>query len=433
LSTLPPRAYQLHQNGGHVQPLLFDRTSDVAEFELANCAAVAEYIKKHDIPCEYRPVSGCRTFWTRPILNEALAAVETLQKTAPELGKQVSAITDSQLLEKHNVNPACPGATITAGAASIWPYKLVTFMLRQLVQSDKINLQTNTPVETIKPFTSTSQHKNARWTLETSKGTVFAKSVLLATNGYTSHLLPAFTDLVVPVRGTMTALVPPKNAKLLPHSYGFVGLGPGANPNSDDYLVQRPFSGVPNPKGHLMFGGGRTSGKMSSMGESDDSIVDAGSVTYLSKTLLSTLNLGGDTTNLDELEAEYAWSGIMGYSRDNSPWVGSIPKSPGLFICAGYTGHGMPNSTLCARAVVEMMLKDEEGEGAEEKFHGLGREGWAEKVREDMIKGGKIPSSYVVTQERISQASMLPSVKVQDEEGCMGYDGDGRWVVMEKE
>jgi glycine/D-amino acid oxidase-like deaminating enzyme len=362
-----------------------------------------------------------------------LSAVEALQKASPDLGKHVSSITDSRNLEKHNVNPKCPGATITEGAASIWPYKLVTFMLRQLVQSRRVNLQTNTPVETIKPITPTPQNKNARWILETPRGTILARNILLATNGYTSHLLPTFTDLVVPVRGTMTALVPPKDATLLPHSYGFVGLGPGANPNSDDYLIQRPFIDVPNPKGHLMFGGGRTSGEMSSMGESDDSIVDAGSVSYLKKTLLDTLDLGDEATGLKSLEADYAWSGIMGYSRDNSPWVGPIPKTQGLWICAGYTGHGMPNATLCARAVVEMMLKDDEGEEGEAGFHGLGREGWAEMVKEDMIKAEKIPSSYVVTQERIAHAKALPSVKVQDEDGCMGYDSDGRWVVLVKE
>jgi glycine/D-amino acid oxidase-like deaminating enzyme len=376
---------------------------------------VASYVAKHNVPCEYRPVSGCRTFWTEPILKEVLSYVETLRKASPDLGKQVHVVTDEDKLEKCKVQKECPGATITDGAASIWPYKLVTFMLRQLVKDKKINLQTNTPVESIAQNSSASQ-PSARWSIKTSRGTVTAKNILLATNGYTSHLLPDFSDIVVPVRGTMTALVPPPNAKFLPHSYGFVGFGPAANHHSDDYLVQRPFSDVPNPKGHLMFGGGRASGEKNSMNESDDSFVDNGSVSYLRETLLKTLDLGGETEGLTELKADYAWSGIMGYSRDNSPWVGAIPGMQGLWICAGYTGHGMPNATLCAKAVVEMMESGDE----------------LENVKEEMIKGGRLPQSYLITEERLHEANGLPSVKVQDEEGCMGYDSEGRWIVTGK-
>ena len=57
--------------------------------------------------------------------------------------------------------------------------------------------------------------------------------------------------------------------------------------------------------------------------------------------------------------ADYAWSGIMGFSRDAAPWVGQIPGMSGLFICAGYTGHGMPNATLCAKAVVDLLLESD--------------------------------------------------------------------------
>ena len=39
-----------------------------------------------------------------------------------------------------------------------------------------------------------------------------------------------------------------------------------------------------------------------------------------------------------------AWSGIMGFSDDELPWVGMVPESvgggQGQWICAGYTGNG---------------------------------------------------------------------------------------------
>lgn len=152
-----------------------------------------------------------------------------------------------------------------------------------------------------------------------------------------------------------------------------------------------------------MFGGGREAGVLESVGESDDSIVDPGCVKYLRRKLLDALELDGRTEGLEELEVEYAWSGIMCYSRDNNPWVGRVPESPGLWLCGGYTGHGMPNAGLCARAVVGMM-------GAEE----WGRLG---KYEELLVEKGMLPEGYLISEERVKRCKASLSVKEQDELG----------------
>jgi len=389
---------------------LFDRTSDIAAFELKNCAEVATYIKRHDIACEYRAVTGCRTFWTDELLKEAIHAVQDLKKQAPDIGAGVDVVTDKAELHKHWVSASCPGATLTKGAASLWPYKYVAHILESLIKAGALNLQTNTPATSIEPI-STAGH--ARWTVSTARGSITAHHVLLATNAYTSHLVPSFTDLVVPCRGTMTALVPPpqqqRRAILLPNSYGLVGRGPGANAAADDYLVQRPFAGVPNPAGHLMFGGGRAAGRRESVGDADDAVVDSGCVDYLRAVLLQCLDVGADGENKPRgpLAAEYAWSGVMGYSRDNAPWVGGLPGSAGLWLCAGYTGHGMPNATLCAKAVVGMMDAEERGELL--------------SFQNSLVERGELPRSYVLSQKRIDACRQLPTVKAQDESGVMSF------------
>lgn len=265
-------------------------------------------------------------------MKSAQSHVDILHKESPEIGKRVSTTTDPKELATHKVLPTCQGATLTTGAGSLWPYKLVTFIIRKLLAEKKIKLYTHTPVTSL-----TGTPKN--YTLQTPNGTIKTRHVVLATNAYTSHLLPSFTPHIVPVRGTMSALIPPPNSTILPNSYGFIGAGPGANPSADDYLIQRPFSGVPNPKGHLMFGGGRTAGSLEGVGETDDSVVDTGSVSYLQKILLETLDLGPGAKGVKELEVDKAWSGIMGYSRDNAPWVGEVPGMDGVWLCAGYTGN----------------------------------------------------------------------------------------------
>lgn len=307
----------------------------MAAFELRNVAAVRSYIESHDVPCEWRTVTGCRTFWTDALLDAAKAEVSHLHDSAPELAKHVTVIMDKAELAKHRVRPSAAGATLTRGAGQLWPYKYVTYILETLVQSGRLALHTNTPV------TSLSPDSDGKSTLiHTPRGTIAATQTILATNGYTSHLLPSFADLIVPVRGEMSAQLPPPGMARLTDSYGFVGAG-GQGANQDDYLIQRPFSGVPNSKGHLMFGGGGGAGTLERVGVSDDSVIDEDSARYLRQSLPKMLELGGEGKEggEGELKADYQWTGIMGFSRDNMPWVGKVPGGKGVWLCGGYTGE----------------------------------------------------------------------------------------------
>lgn len=322
------------QNGGHCQPLLFDSTPDVAAFEVLNYNTVKSYIEDNDIPCEWRTLPGCRTFWTQSLADAAGKEVQHLKQTTPALGKQVDIVDDKETLLKYRVNGAA-AATITAAAGSLWPYKLITFILERIIKDGKLNLQTNTPVTSIEP----ASHSNGRQTIQTSRGTITCRHVILATNAYTSHLLPEFSTLIVPERGVMTALLPPKGMPRLATSYGFVG-AMGSNPIHDDYLNQRPYEGVSNAAGHLMFGGGNVAAKLNAIGETDDSVIDEGSVQWLKGALLKLLRLGGESEGVEELEATHQWSGIWGTSRDHHPWVGKVPgkQRQGVWLAGGYSG-----------------------------------------------------------------------------------------------
>jgi glycine/D-amino acid oxidase-like deaminating enzyme len=356
------------------------------------------------VPCEWRTVYGCRTFWTESSLAEAEREIAELHKVNPEVASQVTIVKDKDELKKNRVNPDCVGATLTAGAGSLWPYKLVTFILEKLIKEGKINLQTTTPVTEIKTSEDGKTH-----TLYTPRGTIKSQNVILATNGYTSALLPHFADLIVPVRGEMSALHPPKGSTILPNSYGMVG-ALGQPENNDDYLIQRPYEGVPNPGGHLMFGGGRGAGQLPTIGISDDTVIDKDSAAYLRSGLLKMLELDGETEGVAELEAAAEWTGIMGYSRDDHPWVGKVPDKQGLWLCGGYTGHGMPNGTLCGKAVVDMVLAELEGKDFE-------------TVVASMVKDGDIPKSYLLSKERIEKARTMLTVEQQDEKGVHKPDG----------
>lgn len=377
---------------------------EIGTFELSNYQALKSLVDEHSIPCDWRSVSGCHAYMDKSLFTVGLNSTEELQKTNPELAKFVKVITqESTLPSLADLRvPTAAGAILQTNAASLSPYKLVSWILENLLSSNNpsqkpsFNLQTNTPAIRLQRAADDS------WIVHTERGMIATKRVLLTTNGYMSHLVPKFSDLIVPVQGEMSSLLPPASMGpgieiygRLQHTYGFIGHG-SRNINQDDYLIQRPFS-LPSIRGgekggELMFGGGRRCAKNAGLGVSDDSFFDPSAAAYLRREL----NVVLDLHNKDrELEATYEWSGIMGFSRDGYPWVGEVSEElgvgggKGLWICAGFTGHGMPNAHLCAKAVVDLMMGTEE---------------------QDV----QLPEVYRATRSRIETARALDEVHIAD-------------------
>ncbi|AEO55897.1 hypothetical protein MYCTH_2116566 [Thermothelomyces thermophilus ATCC 42464] len=416
------------RNGGHCQPLVYGSVPAVAAFELEVCDFLERFVREESVDCDWVSLTGVHAFLSENMFELAAADAENLKKSHPELAAQLEVVRASggtETLASLRV-PSAQGAIIQKKAASLWPYKLVATVLERLVAkfpAPSFNLQTNTPV------TSLSRAESGPgWALTTPRGRITARQVLLATNGYTSHLLPAFSDLIVPVRGQIGALLPPrpdpsagKPPAKLAHSYVFAAdpePGSASTAPRDDYLVQRPLP----TGGELIYGGGRRLARGLGVGEWRDDEVEPEVARYLRRELCPPLDLSptagtaeeeeeeeedddeGKKSRGLELEASLEWTGVMGYSRDRHAWVGPVPESlggggpeGGLWICAGYTGHGMPAAALSAREVVRQMLASGDGNSA---------------AREEEEEDGKVrlPREFVLDEERVERARRLPQL-----------------------
>lgn len=452
------------RNGGHCQPFLYAAAEDVARFELETYRFLADLVAAEGGPdCGWRAVPGVHAMLSPDVWAAARDAVPRLQAAVPDFADKLVAVGPEGVLpvpaaggggapaavvpdwargltlDRLRVGrPGVCGAIVQRHAASMWPYKLVCWVLERLLAehgAEAFNLQTNTPVTAVtrEGDEGEGEEKKAkkekeegegegqgqqRWVVHTPRGRVVASRVLLATNAYTSRLLPAFADLVVPVRGQVGALLPPgepaaaaeqlegqqqqqPRARVgLDASYVFFGTLPGAGdggpdaPSSsttttttrDEYLVQRPAPGR-----ELILGGGRHLAKNMAVGEWRDDVVEGEVAAWLREELEPVLDLEREKKEEEEdkkndddekkqqqkqqqpgLEASMEWTGIMGYSRDQVPWVGPVPASlgggDGLFVAAGFTGHGMPRCALAGRGVARMMAGDLEGHGVPRAF-----------------------------------------------------------------
>jgi gamma-glutamylputrescine oxidase len=167
--------------------------------------------------------------------------------------------------------------------------------------------------------------------LKTDKGDFETSMVVLALNGYSANLHPYFRDKIFPTRGQclMTAPVP-----------RFME-GPCYANFYLDYFRQIET-------GELLIGGFRQIEKETEVGYSDhvtDLIQNSLHhfvVTYLPK--------------LASAKVTHRWGGVMGFSKDGEPMVGSIPEDPSIFFAGGYTGHGIGLAFNTGKTLVDLIF-----------------------------------------------------------------------------
>ena len=240
------------RNGGHLQPLVHEQPPHIIDFELKTFNLVESLIQKNDVPCDFRKLSGCIGFWNRVYFEEAKEALAKARKMDPSHADLVEIVEDPHELRKLRLRDAV-GALCQAAAASLSPYRLVIWMWRDLLKRypDRLNLQANTPVYSVDDAANGSG-PNVR----TTRGSVLipTEHVIVASNGYASYLVPELESVIKPTQGQMSASRPHGafSHQLLPHSYGFLGVGDQDRVMSD-YLVQAPL----DTGGYLMYGGGR--------------------------------------------------------------------------------------------------------------------------------------------------------------------------------
>lgn len=415
------------QNGGHCQP---------GYYSLPPHIAAHIFLSQGISRIAINPLRLAYYNWrARLLLSRALCYhekdYEKIQQENPDIGATIAVVTkedgESPLCvrecEKGGLTlntlrvGAAEGAIVQRNAASLWPYKLVALVLERQLVAGGFNLQTNTLVTGLKrvdmPSGLSSSHTDdslkaasGGWTVHTSRGDISARHVVLATNAYTSHMLPQLADIIVPVRGQVSSLKPPPAKGPLDIGYTFYFVS-DLDDRRDDYLVQRPPPGA-----ELIYGGGRIRAEGHGLGVWDDSTVDKRVAEYLKGELSGLMDLSireqetiqgeHEILQKQDIEPTFKWSGIMGFSRDGWPWVGSVPDSAGggdgLWLCAGYSGGGMPNAALCAKTVVDMMILGHEDEG---------------EVADEI----DLPREYLFTEDRLESSRARETVAEADERG----------------
>lgn len=352
------------RNGGHIKPychrnyLKYEKmlgekgAAEVVNSEYEHLWAIKKIIEDLKIDCDFFLTRACDVYPTKKdarIDGDLQAAEKMLASpyVSAELKKQFQIIygEDARIISK---NPATEIA-FSYPAASAWPWKLFTSILKKLVAEKGLNLQTNTLVTKTEIIPETGYTK----VFTKDRGSTIAKKVVFATNGYTKGLLKEFGNVIVPQKGVACSITPVEKTGIphLTNTYGFFT----SRPNSD-YLINRPDGTI--------IVGGRDEEMFMPFGNldrfldtTDDTYVESTSDAYFRNDYMkSRFSTWQDT----KTNVSYIWSGILGYTNDSLPYVGELDLigKPNCYIIAGFHGHGMPRILFSGKAVAECITQN---------------------------------------------------------------------------
>ncbi len=166
--------------------------------------------------------------------------------------------------------------------------------------------------------------------LKTERGQIDARSVVLATGGYTEGVVPALRRAMLPI-ATYIMLTEPLGDRVLDAIRTTAAIG-------DDRRAGNYYR---------VLDGGRIGWGSRITTRVDDPPDLAQS---LRRELLSVY------PQLQGLRVETAWSGRMAYARHLMPQIGQL--SPDVWYCTAFGGHGMNTASIGGRVVAEGIAGD---------------------------------------------------------------------------
>jgi glycine/D-amino acid oxidase-like deaminating enzyme len=181
---------------------------------------------------------------------------------------------------------------------------------------------------------------DAGWEVRTERGTVRARQVVLACGARTGRLCPALAPLLKPARGQALATrpLPPLFRVAMAVDYG------------DVYWRQAP-------DGVVVLGGLRQLDPTA-----EDTAREAANP-RIQQALAAFLPSA--FPGIPRVRVARRWAGIMDATPDGRPLVGAVPGAAGLWVAAGFGGHGLPPALRAGRALARAAAEGGRPEGLE--------------------------------------------------------------------
>jgi glycine/D-amino acid oxidase-like deaminating enzyme len=178
-----------------------------------------------------------------------------------------------------------------------------------------------------------SRQGETGWKLTTSRGSLWAHEVFVATSGYTGEATPSLQRKLIPIGSFIitTEILPKALARELSPRNRMIY-------DSKNYLHYYRLT----PDGRMLFGG-----RAAFFPENDQTIRRSAEI--LRQGMI------GVYPQLRDARIEFVWGGTLDFAFDIMPHAGQMD---GMYYALGYAGHGVAMATYQGQKIAELMAGD---------------------------------------------------------------------------
>jgi glycine/D-amino acid oxidase-like deaminating enzyme len=293
----------------------------------ATVREIGEITAANGIMCEW--ADGGQLIIARGAHQRAAVEHEYAELDRLGLAEGVELLTAEEALRRVRITDLTR-ALFSPYTAVIHPGKLVRG-LAHLVEKQGVTIYEQTPVSSVVTGSQPA--------LETERGTVRAKTVVLCAEAYLSQM-PGYRRAVMPVYSLITLTEPLSEADWA--EIGWASRECIASCRfTVDYLSRTADS-------RILFGGRGAPYRYGSR-IAPDMDRHAGTHAMLQD------NLRAWFPRLKDVRFTHTWGGPLGWSRDFIPTVAYDPAR-GVALAHGYTGNGVATTNLAARTLTDLIL-----------------------------------------------------------------------------
>ncbi len=322
------------RNAGMVNPGVWLPPDDVAKYLGAEAgerlnrgfrdgpSLVFDLIRRHGIDCEATQNGSMHLASSQKMLKKILARGEQLAARGSEVE-----VLDQQTVEKKFGAPGFVGGILDPKAGTINPMGYV----RGLAQAA---MKVGAKIFCESPATAL-EREGDMWRVRTATGSLKARRVLLATNGYTDDLWPGLKQEVFPFYFCFFATKP-----LSENLRGSILPNREAAWDSEEPTIGIRF----DANGRLILG------TIGSIPEQGSNFRHRWAENRIRKYF----------PHLGETEWDTSWMGRIAFTTDHLPHLHEL--APGLLTVIGYNGRGIAPGTIMGRAMAHHLAGSDEVE-----------------------------------------------------------------------
>ncbi|CAF0723698.1 unnamed protein product [Adineta ricciae] len=325
---------------GYVEDFGYENACQWVDFQHENIRQVAEAIKENHIDCDVNLTRGnaalARNSEELKLIVQSYDIIEDYIKKHPESKMTMDNIEfwDEKKCQEMLHSDKFIGAMFMRESGTVWVAKLVYGLLKYCLDQPGVDLITQGKVVRIED--------SNKIILESGRVIMARQAIVHATNAYAVEYLDFVRGKLIPTRGQCSLSKPMEII--------FWPFGLSAN-DGREYYHQSPKDG------RIMLGGCRwRSPDTEHLNQNDSEINEL--IREEHQRFFSQWH-PGIVANDHTVEIEQEWTGIMGFTVDELPFVGPLPGDNKQFLLCGYNGNGMPNIFLCAKAIARMIANDD--------------------------------------------------------------------------